>query len=216
MKRLRKASLKASSSAKIARIPISNMLLGGDYTGQIFVGPKQKPMNVILDTGSSALAIDGKKYKPDIAGGDITTDLAQTDSYGDGSSWTGAVIQTTLGMGSGGESLVLKNGNAAITYQASSNMFQATDGILGLAYAALDDAYTMPKRYVVPEVYGGAGAKRQAGQYPAVPDAAFRPWRGGGHHFVSHAPFLSAHGQRRCQRPDEPRCDDRGRRRGGD
>ena len=145
MKRLRKASLKASSSAKIARIPISNMLLGGDYTGQIFVGPKQKPMNVILDTGSSALAIDGKKYKPDIAGGDITTDLAQTDSYGDGSSWTGAVIQTTLGMGSGGESLVLKNGNAAITYQASSNMFQATDGILGLAYAALDDAYTMPK-----------------------------------------------------------------------
>jgi hypothetical protein len=145
MKKLRKASLKAGSPAKIARIPISNVLLGSDYTGQILVGPKQQPMNVILDTGSSALAIDGKKYKPDITGGDITTNLAQTEAYGDGSSWTGAVIQTTLGMGSGGQSLVLSNGNAAIAYQSSSDMFGATDGILGLAYAALDDAYTMPK-----------------------------------------------------------------------
>src|SRR3954466_270840 len=160
MKKLRKASLKASSPAKIARVPISNVLMGGDYTGQILVGPKQKPMNVILDTGSSAFAIDGKKYKPDIAGGDITTNLAQTDSYGDGSSWTGAVIQTTLGMGSGGESLVLKNGNMSVAYQASSDMFGDTDGILGLAYAALDDAFTMPKdtwsqKYKAVEVRSG-------------------------------------------------------------
>jgi hypothetical protein len=159
-KRLRKASLKASTPAKIARIPISNILMGGDYTGRILVGPKQQPMNVILDTGSSALALDGKKYKPNVAGGDVTTDLAQTDSYGDGSSWTGAVIQTKLGMGEGGSSLVLSGGNAAIAYNASQDMFGATDGILGLAYAPLDDAFTMPgdtwsRKYTAVQVRGG-------------------------------------------------------------
>jgi hypothetical protein len=47
----------------------------GDYTGIILVGPEQKPMNVILDTGSSALALDGTKYVPDLNNGDQTTVL---------------------------------------------------------------------------------------------------------------------------------------------
>jgi hypothetical protein len=130
--------------AKIARIPITNVYMGGDYTRVICVGAEQKPMNVILDTGSSALAIDGKKYQPDVAAGDKTTNLAQTDSYGDGSAWTGAVIQTQLTIGAGDSAVVLGDGNAAVAYTASANMFGNTDGILGLAYAPLDDAFTMP------------------------------------------------------------------------
>jgi hypothetical protein len=130
--------------ANIATIPITNVYMGGDYTGRILVGPNKQPMNVILDTGSSALALDGTKYKPDIAGGDQTTDLAQTDSYGDGSTWTGAVIETQVSVGDGADSVVLPKANAAIAYTASGNMFGATDGILGLAYAPLDDAFTMP------------------------------------------------------------------------
>ena len=129
----------------IATIPISNILMGGDYTGTILVGPQSKPMNVILDTGSSALALDSTKYQPDVAGGDQTTDLAQTDSYGDGSSWTGAVIETQISVGTGPDPVVLKGGNAAIAYHNSGqSMFGETDGILGLAYAPLDDAFTMP------------------------------------------------------------------------
>jgi hypothetical protein len=130
--------------ANIARVPITNIYMGGDYTGRILVGPKQQPMNVILDTGSSALALDGKKYQPDLTGGDKSTELAQTDSYGDGSSWTGAVIDTQVAMGSGAAAIILPNSNAAIAYTASGNMFGETDGILGLAYAPLDDAFTMP------------------------------------------------------------------------
>jgi Eukaryotic aspartyl protease len=131
--------------ANIVRIPITNIYMGGDYTGVIEVGPKKQPMNVILDTGSSALALDGKKYKPDLADGDQSTDLAQTDSYGDGSSWTGAVIKTTITIGTSNATAVLPGGNAAIAYQASSDMFGSTDGILGLAYAPLDDAFQMPQ-----------------------------------------------------------------------
>jgi hypothetical protein len=129
--------------ANIATIPITNVYMDGDYTGRILVGPQQQPMNVILDTGSSALALDAKKYQPDVAGGDQTTNLAQTDSYGDGSSWTGAVIKTQISVGSGPAPVVLQGGNAAIAYSASGNMFGASDGILGLAYAPLDDAFTM-------------------------------------------------------------------------
>jgi hypothetical protein len=129
---------------KIARVPITNIYAGGDYTGRILVGPGLQPMNVLLDTGSSALALNAKKYRPNLAGGDKSTHLAQTDSYGDGSSWAGAVITTELSIGGGTASVDLPGGNAAIAYIASADMFGATDGILGLAYAPLDDAFTMP------------------------------------------------------------------------
>jgi hypothetical protein len=131
--------------SKTARIPITNIYAEGDYTGRILVGPKQKPMNVLLDTGSSALALDAKKYKPNLTGGDKSTDLAQTDSYGDGSYWTGAVITTELSIGEGDSTVSLPGGNASIAYSASADMFGATDGILGLAYAPLDDAFAMPQ-----------------------------------------------------------------------
>jgi hypothetical protein len=131
--------------AKVTRVEITNIYMGGDYTGQIFVGPHAKPMNVILDTGSSALALDGHKYKPDLANGDKSTHLAQTDAYGDGSSWTGAVIQTKISIGTGANAISLSDGNAAVAYTRSANMFRSADGILGLAYAPLDDAFTMPQ-----------------------------------------------------------------------
>jgi hypothetical protein len=119
--------------------------MDGDYTGRILVGPKQQPMNVILDTGSSALALDGHKYTPDLTEGDQSTEEAQTDSYGDGSSWTGAVIKTTVTIGTGESAVSLPNANAAVAYTRSANMFNAADGILGLAYAPLDDAFQMPE-----------------------------------------------------------------------
>ncbi|HEX4180379.1 MAG TPA: pepsin-like aspartic protease [Caulobacteraceae bacterium] len=146
--------------ANIARIPITNVFMGGDYTASILVGPNKQPMNVILDTGSSALALDGKKYKPDTAGGDVTTDLAQTDSYGDGSTWTGAVIESTVTAGVGATAVTASKINVAVAYDASADMFQSADGILGLAYAPLDNAFQMPgdtwtTQYTSDQVAGG-------------------------------------------------------------
>lgn len=126
------------------RVPITNVHMGGDYTARLLVGPHQQPMNVILDTGSSALALDGHKYHPRPGHGDRTTHLAQTDSYGDGSSWTGAVIHTRVSIGSGSSRITLRNANVSVAYQESASMFGNADGILGLAYAPLDDAFRMP------------------------------------------------------------------------
>ncbi len=130
---------------KIVRIPITNIYAGGDYTGRFHFGPDRKPLNVLLDTGSSALALDGTKYQPQLTRGDKSTDLAQTDAYGDGSSWTGAVFKMSITAGEGNSAVPLQAGNASIAYTASSDMFGETDGILGLAYAPLDDAFTMPQ-----------------------------------------------------------------------
>jgi hypothetical protein len=134
----------APAKAKTARIPITNIYADGDYTGIIQVGQNRKPLNVLLDTGSSTLAFDARKYQPNTAGGDQTTNLAQTDSYGDGSNWVGAVIHTELSIGDGASTISLAGGNAAVSYTASSDMWGQYDGILGLAYAPLDDAFTMP------------------------------------------------------------------------
>lgn len=151
---------------KITRIPITNVYMDGDYTGRILVGPQKVPMNVILDTGSSALALDGRKYKPDLTHGDKSTNLAQTDSYEDGSTWTGAVIKTTISVGDGSSSVTLQNANASVAYSRSANMFDAADGILGLAYAPLDDAFAMPedtwgKKYKSTQVRTGKQAPLQ-------------------------------------------------------
>jgi hypothetical protein len=130
--------------AKITRIPITNIYMDGDYTGQLLVGPSQQPMNVILDTGSSALALDGHKYHPEIGSVDKATNFAQTDSYGDGSSWTGAVLTTRISVGSGASQVTVSDANVSVAYDESSDMFRSADGILGLAYALLDDAFEMP------------------------------------------------------------------------
>jgi hypothetical protein len=123
----------------IIRVPITNVHVNGEYTAQILVGARQTPVDVILDTGSSVLAIDAGKYAPDVAGGDVTTRLAQTAGYGDKSSWTGAVITTQVGLAGAALPAV----SAAIAYEASANIFGSAGGILGLAWAALDEAFAM-------------------------------------------------------------------------
>jgi len=152
--------------SSIVRIPISNVFMDGQYTGRVLVGPHQRPMNVILDTGSSAFAIDGNKYAPDLAGGDRSTDWAQTESFGtdpDGNerTWTGAVFKTTVTLGDGASSVKLRDANISVAYiLAPPNIFKQADGILGLAYAPLDKAFKMPQdtweqRYSSTEVQHG-------------------------------------------------------------
>jgi hypothetical protein len=140
------------------RIPITNINMDGDYTGVVTVGTgsSAKALNVILDTGSSALAVNGAKYSPTLGNGISATNLAQFDSYGDGSSWLGAVVKDTVQIGT----VTGTNVSIAITYHASKQMFREADGILGLAYQALEDAYslpgnTWPKKYSESQVEHG-------------------------------------------------------------
>lgn len=126
--------------SKVVKMPISNVLLGSDYTGQIEVGSSKKKMNMILDTGSSTLAVNGKDFNPSADKGSKTTNIAQEVQYGSGS-WVGAVVRTSVGLS---HSVSLKNVNIAVTYQELANMFDHAQGIWGLAYEKLNNSYLMP------------------------------------------------------------------------
>jgi hypothetical protein len=147
---------------RIARIPITNVYADGAYTGLIRVGPELKPLNVLLDSGSAVLALDSRKYKPNTLGGDRTTRFAQYMGYADGSHWAGGVIKTVVSVGQGAETITVAGINAAVASEQSKDMFGETDGILGLAYAPLDEAFEMPqdtttrpKPYTSTQVRGG-------------------------------------------------------------
>ena len=114
---------------------------------------------MILDTGSSTLAINGKAYNVTKDKTAKITDIAQEVGYADGSSWVGAVVllDITAGLGS---AVVLKQAHAAVAYHASSTMFRNSQGILGLAYTKLNNAFvmpgpTIPPKYTFNEIQGG-------------------------------------------------------------
>jgi len=131
----------AAAAARSVRIPITNIYDGYDYTALLYIGSEKTPVNVILDTGSSTLAVKPSTYHAlkdvDLA----ATPLAQLVTYGTGG-WGGPVIQTTVSMGLPHDLVSLPKVPLAITdVQQRGNFATKEDGILGLAYNGLNDAY---------------------------------------------------------------------------
>ncbi|MEZ4398921.1 MAG: pepsin-like aspartic protease [Kofleriaceae bacterium] len=126
--------------AALVKLPISNVPTGGGYTGVIAVGSQPVELTVILDTGSSTLAVDGHAFDPLACPATRTTNLAQQVQYGAGR-WLCAVVQAPVGLAPG---VGLEQAQLAVTYEESPGMFGGAQGILGLAYARLDSAYVMP------------------------------------------------------------------------
>jgi hypothetical protein len=134
------------------RIPIDNLLLGSDYTGKFYIGAKQREVNLLLDTGSSTIAIESRGYDPQDDANATVTDLAQEVGYGDGSGWVGSVVRTNVTAKSATQNVDLPAVAVAVAYQETADMFGQAQGILGLAYEKLDTAYdlgmpTVPPNY---------------------------------------------------------------------
>src|SRR6516164_4321716 len=142
-------NVRSAAAALTVQMPITNVLMDGDYTGLINVGGKKLPINVILDTGSSTLAIDGTVYDPTKDQTAQLTDIAQEVAYADRSDWVGAVVLTDVAVGSD-KPLVLPKVHVAVAYHASRTMFQQSQGILGLAYSKLNNAFVMPGPTIPP------------------------------------------------------------------
>jgi hypothetical protein len=133
------------------RIPITNVFGGGDYTARLLVGSSQTPANVIMDTGSSTIAIKTSTYAAAADSTRTATSLAQDVIYGTGA-WAGPVIRTDLALGG----VAAVNDYLALTDDAAPDNFGAADGILGLAYNGLNQAYDLSayltRRHVSPPV----------------------------------------------------------------
>jgi len=123
------------------RIPINNVKGGGDYTGQIKIGSQGVVANVILDTGSSTLAVVPRIYNIAQDTDVSFTSYAQQVTYGTGG-WSGPVIQTSLSMGSAGQEASVSTYMAIADEQLAGN-FGPADGILGLAFNALNSAFDL-------------------------------------------------------------------------
>ena len=136
------AALGGKMSKRTVRLAITNIHMDGDYTGTIHLGSRRKACNVIFDTGSSTLAIDGSHY--DVTGDRQAkiTSVAQEVGYADGSNWVGGVALTEVMVGE--RKLKLPGVPVAIAYHTSNKMFGSANGILGLAYSKLNPAFTMP------------------------------------------------------------------------
>ena len=139
-------------SATPIRIPISNILLGSDYTGKVFIGSQQKAVNLLLDTGSSTLAVENRSYDPAHDANAKVTNMVQAVAYGDGSNWIGSVVRTDVKVSASAASADLPSVAVAVAYHETADMFGKAQGILGLAYESLDDAYVL-KRPTVPPNY---------------------------------------------------------------
>jgi hypothetical protein len=142
------------------RIPINNVLLGNDYIGKLYVGAQRSEVNLLLDTGSSTLAVEQKSYDPRKDPNAKVTNLVQEVAYGDGSKWIGSVVQTDMTVSESGKSIDLPGVSVAVAYHETASMFGKAQGILGLAYRALDDAIdvhkpTVPPKYTPNDVRAG-------------------------------------------------------------
>ncbi|MGJ8663188.1 MAG: pepsin-like aspartic protease [Marinicella sp.] len=124
---------------KQIKLPI-NLANGiGAYTTQLYIGSQKIEVNVLLDTGSSTLAIDLNKYQPDQDSFLETTVYAQDVVYGSGG-WAGPVIRTQIELNHD-EAFKLNAAPMAITAESQQQNFQQADGIWGLAYHHLNKAY---------------------------------------------------------------------------
>ena len=127
------------------RLPITNHLTGSDYTITLEIGSDLRKLNFLLDTGSSALAVGGNVYDPASDRSAKTTNLLKVANYLS-STFVGGVVQTSVSMAdsASGQAISLSGVNLAVTYDKRPDNFGNADGILGLAYEVLDNAYLMP------------------------------------------------------------------------
>jgi hypothetical protein len=117
---------KPAMSAKTVRIPITNVFGGGDYTAQIPIGSQNTVVNVIMDTGSSTLAVKQGTHKPKSDKNLTPTAYAQDVTYGTGG-WAGPVVQTTLTMGVPGNTVTLTKSPIAVAADQQPHNFGAAD-----------------------------------------------------------------------------------------
>lgn len=124
---------------KVLRIPITNIFDGGAYSAQLSIGSGGSVANVLLDTGSSTLAVEASAYD---GTGDTalrTTSLAQLITYGVGG-WAGPVVTTDVSFGQPGNAVVLKAACLAIASVQQGSLGRVT-GVMGLAYGGENPAY---------------------------------------------------------------------------
>jgi hypothetical protein len=134
-------------------LPITNVYAKGGFTIEVQLGSSKQMANLILDTGSSTLVVQHDIYQ---ANNDVVmqpTPYCQDVIYGIGG-WYGAVVKTSLSLGTDSTQVILANVHIAVTKQEMADSFGHASGFIGLAFHQLNKAYDVSdylnKQNVVP------------------------------------------------------------------
>jgi hypothetical protein len=129
--------------AKLVRFPIT-IENGYCFALQLLVGTPAVPISVLLDTGSSMLAVNAGPYRRDADTAASSSQLLQRGSFR-GVNFLAAVVLTQVGLPADGTAAVtLPTAGLGVVYETKPSLFGNADGILGLAYPALNQASFMP------------------------------------------------------------------------
>ncbi len=120
-------------------LPITLAYARGAYSVEARLGSRGQPAQLLLDTGSSTLAVLPRAYAAADDAALQPTELGQQVSYGAGA-WAGPVLRTALDFGSGRHARRIDDAQVALI-QSAQQAFYDADGIFGLAYAGLDTAH---------------------------------------------------------------------------
>jgi hypothetical protein len=131
--------------ADLVRIPITNTVTGNAFTLKLSVGTPAVPVNVLLDTGSSMTAVNLDPYDPGADRVATTSQLLLNGSFQDGT-FLAAMVRTQVGLltDEANVAVAVPDANLGVVYNIKPFLFGNADGILGLGYAALNPAHTMP------------------------------------------------------------------------
>ena len=130
------------SNRKTLRMPITNVYARGGYSVTISLGSETDTAELVLDTGSSSLVVTQEAYEAGIDGELTPTSFVQCIRYGMGG-WYGPVVKTGVDMICEDGKMLLDDAYVAIAAECSPGSFAEADGILGLAFHELNDAFCL-------------------------------------------------------------------------
>jgi hypothetical protein len=113
----------------------------GAYTVATAFGSEGDVANLILDTGSSTLAVRPPAYDPARDRALRATAWAQEIRYG-GGAWAGPVLRSRLAFGHGHHARAIDDALFALI-ETDSPFLRGADGLFGLAYRGLDPAWDL-------------------------------------------------------------------------
>ena len=130
--------------AELARFPIT--IENGDcFALSLSVGNPAVPVKVLLDTGSSMLTVNADPYLRGSDTAAVNSRLLQSGRFS-GVNFLAAVVRTPVGLLSNGQvaAITMPAANLGVIYDTGPSVFGGADGILGLAYPALNPVSLMP------------------------------------------------------------------------
>lgn len=131
---------------KTLKLPINIVRAKGGYTVAMEIGSNQQVAHLLLDTGSSTIAVEKKAYNPADDFYLKPTTFVQAVTYGSGG-WAGPLVTTHLQLESRNEKMTLKDTQISIIKTEQQDNFHGADGILGLGYKRLNKAYDLTAYY---------------------------------------------------------------------